>query len=253
MLFRSINKLNAEYENARAEFERYEKLYKDGTVSVSNYDSKRLSLDTSKQQLEEAQVTLERIVRTGRQQLKEARTTLESTQKTGSQQISEARSTLNKIAEVRPVDVRVAQMEIDSARLAVQKAQTELNQAYIKAPIGGQIIRIHSRPGEKISDQGIADLADTEQMEVIAEVYQSDISKIKEGQKAIITGDSFIGEVKGKVRLIRSEINQQKVFSNQPGENLDQRIVEVKISLDKKYNNKIANLINSQVTITFLI
>ncbi len=211
-----------------------------------------MSLDTSKQQLEEAKVTLDRIIRTGKQQLKEARTNLERIEKTGSQQISEARSTLSQIAEVRTVDVQAAQAEIDSAKVAVQKAQTELNQAYIKAPLGGQIIRIHSRPGERISDQGIVDMAQTAQMEVIAEIYQSDISKLKTGQKAVIRGDSFPGEVRGEVRLIGLDVTQQKVFSNQPGENLDRKVIEVKIALPPEDSKKVAGLTNSQVTVTIL-
>ncbi|MBR8829742.1 MAG: hypothetical protein N5P05_001306 [Chroococcopsis gigantea SAG 12.99] len=248
----TINKLNAEYLNAQSEFDRYEKLYKDGAISASNYDAKRLSLDTSRQQLEEARVTLDRIERTGEQQLKEARTNLQRIESTGSQQISEASSTLSQIAEVRTVDVQAAQAEINSAKVAVQKAQTELAQAYIKAPIGGQIITVHSRPGEKISDQGIVNIAQTQQMEVIAEIYQNDIAKIKKGQKATITGDSFAGKVEGEVRLIGLEVNQQKVFSNQPGENLDRKIIEVKIALDPENSQKVAGLTNSQVTVSIV-
>ncbi|WP_234016998.1 biotin/lipoyl-binding protein [Nostoc sp. 'Lobaria pulmonaria (5183) cyanobiont'] len=49
----------------------------------------------------------------------------------------------------------------------------------------GQIIKIHTRVGEKISDSGIADLAQTDQMMAVAEVYQIDIGKVKLGQGSV--------------------------------------------------------------------
>jgi HlyD family secretion protein len=127
----TIGKLEAEYRNAKAEFDRYEKLYQEGAISASSFDSKRLNLETINQQLTEAKVTLERIERTGKQEIQEAKTTLARIESTGQQQLKEARSTLNQVSEVRGVDVRAAEAEVNAALVAVKKAQTELNQAYI--------------------------------------------------------------------------------------------------------------------------
>lgn len=245
----TIGKLAAEYRNAKAEFDRYEKLYQEGAISASSFDSKRLNLETSNQQLTEAKVTLERIERTGKQQIQEAKTTLVRIESTGQQQIKEARSTLNQVSEVRGVDVKTAQTEVDSALAAVKKAQTELNQAYIRSPITGKVVKVHTRVGEQISDQGIVDLAETDRMEVIAEIYQSDIRKIREGQTATITGSAFTGEVKGKVRLIGLKVDQQDIFSNQPGENFDRKVIAVRIALNPQDSQKVAGLTNSQVTV----
>lgn len=246
----TIGKLEAEYRNAKAEFDRYEKLYQEGAISASSFDSKRLNLETSNQQLTEAKVTLERIESTGKQQIQEAKTTLARIESTGQQQIKEARSTLNQVSEVRGVDVRAAEAEVNAALVAVKKAQTELNQAYIRSPITGKVIKVNTRIGEQISDQGIVDLAETERMEVIAEIYQSDIGKIRKGQTATITGSAFKGEVSGKVRLIALKVDQQNIFSNQPGENFDRKVISVRIALDRENSEKVAGLTNSQVTVT---
>jgi len=246
----TIGKLEAEYRNAKAEFDRYEKLYQEGAISASSFDSKRLNLETSNQQLTEAKVTLERIERTGKQQIQEAKTTLARIESTGQQQLKEARSTLNQVSEVRGVDVRAAEAEVNAALVAVKKAQTELNQAYIRSPITGKVIKVNTRIGEQISAQGIVDLAETDRMEVIAEIYQSDIGKIRKGQTATITGSAFKGEVSGKVRLIALKVDQQNIFSNQPGENFDRKVISVHIALDRKNSQKVAGLTNSQVTVT---
>lgn len=112
------------------------------------------------------------------------------------------------------------------------------------------MIKVNTRIGEQISAQGIVDLAETDRMEVIAEIYQSDIEKIREGQTATITGSAFKGEITGKVRLIALKVDQQNIFSNQPGENFDRKVISVRIALDRENSQKVAGLTNSQVIVT---
>lgn len=243
----TIRRLEAELNNAQAEDQRYQQLYKEGAESRSLFDSKRLTLETAQQQLNEAKAVLSRINTTASKQVREANVALQRINITGVKQIKEANATLDKIAEVRPVDVQAAQAEVDNAFSAVKRAQTDLEQAYIKAPTAGRILKIHTRVGEKISDSGIADLGQTEQMVAVAEVYQSDISKVKTGQKAVVKGQGFNGELQGTVSLIGLQVNRQNVFSNQPGENLDKRVIEVKIRLTPEDSKRVAGLTNLQV------
>ncbi len=56
----SVRRLEAELNNARSEFRRYEKLYQNGAISQSEFDSRRLKVDTVLQQLNEAKATLAR-------------------------------------------------------------------------------------------------------------------------------------------------------------------------------------------------
>ncbi|BAY48958.1 heterocyst specific ABC-transporter, membrane fusion protein DevB homolog [Scytonema sp. HK-05] len=243
----TIRRLEAQLNNAQAEDQRYQQLYKEGAESRSLFDSKRLALESAQQQLNEAKAVLNRINTTASKQVREANVALQRINITGVKQIKEANATLNKIAEVRPVDVQAAQAEVDNAFSAVKRAQTDLEQAYIKAPTAGRILKIHTRVGEKISDSGIADLGQTEQMVAVAEVYQSDISKVKTGQKAVVKGQGFNGELQGTVSLIGLQVNRQNVFSNQPGENLDKRVIEVKIRLTPEDSKRVAGLTNLQV------
>lgn len=243
----SIAKLQAEVNNANAEYQRYQKLFNQGAISTSLRDSKRLTLQTAQQQLNEARANLNRIQASRQQQLSEAQANLNRIQSSGSEQIREAQATLNQIAEIRPVDIRAAQTEVDNAKAALKQAQTNLEQAYIRAPIAGQVLKIHTREGEKIADAGIAELGKTQQMMVVAEVYQTDIEKVKLGQKTLISGQAFSGKLQGEVAQIGLQINRQNVFSNQPGENLDRRVVDVKILLDSEDSKKVTGLTNLQV------
>lgn len=243
----TIRKLEAELNNAEAEYRRYQQLHSQGAISQSVFDSKRLSVETAKQQLNEAKAVLNRINTTASKQLAEAKTALNRINTTSRKQVSEAKATLTSIAEVRAVDVQAAQAEVENAIAALKHAQIELEAAYITAPIAGQILNINTRVGEKISDQGIADLAQTAQMLAVAEVYQSDIRKIRLGQTATISGQAFRGELQGEVAHIGLQVNRQNVFSNEPGENLDNRVVEVKIRLTPEDSKKVAGLTNLQV------
>jgi HlyD family secretion protein len=225
----NIGRLTAELANAKLEFQRHQKLYQEGAISASLLDSKRLIFQTTQQQLAEAQANLKRI-QTSRQE-----------------ELKSATATLNQIAEVRPVDVQTAQAELDNAIATLKQAQTNLEQAYIRAPFPGQILKIHTHAGEKIADAGIAELGQTNQMLVVAEVYQTDIGKIQLGQQAVITGQAFSGELRGKVSHVGLQVNKQNVFSNQPGENLDRRVVEVKIRLNPEDSKRVGSLTNLQV------
>ncbi len=225
----TIARLQAELNNAQSEYQRNQNLYQEGAISASSRDSKRLTWETAQQQLAEAQANLKRIISSGQEQ------------------INAAKATLNQIAEVRPVDVKVARAELDRAIAALKQAKTNLEQAYIRAPMVGQIIKIHVRKGEKIGDSGVAEIAKTSQMMVVAEVYQTDISKIKLGQKAIISGQALTSKLNGEVTQIGLQVNRQNVFSNQPGENLDRRVVDVKIRLNPKDSKRASGLTNLQV------
>lgn len=223
-----IARWESEIRNANTEYQRFGQLYSNGAISASSLDSKRLAAETAQAQLREAIAAKNRTIETIKAQ------------------INEAKATLSRITEVRPVDVNAATTEVDNAIAVMKQAQTNQKQAYVRAPMNGHILKIHTRQGEKISD-GIAELGKTDQMVAVAEVYQTDIGKIKLGQQARITSQAFLEELRGKVSQIGLQVHRQNVFSNQPGENLDRRVVEVKIRLTPADSKRVAGLTNLQV------
>jgi HlyD family secretion protein len=249
----AIRKLEAELANAQAEYQRYRQLNEEGAVSASIYDNKGLVLETSRQQLAEAKANLVRTQATGQQQINEAKAALERIERTGQQQINEARSTLDKVAEVRPVDVQTAQAEVNAAQAAVKKAQADLDLAYVRSPRNGQILKIHSWDGEIVGNDGIVDLGQTAQMVAVAEVYETDVKRLKIGQKAVITSEAFIGEAIGQVKEIGLQIYKNKVLNTDPTAATDARVVEVKVLLDPISSRKVKAFTNLEVTVAIKI
>ncbi len=228
----AVDRLEAEVQNARIEYERYESLYQQGAVSASQRDAKRLTYTTAQQQVQQAQAELARI------------------ETTSQEQIQQAQATLDRLAEVRPVDIEAAEAEVQSAKAAVAEAQANLEQAEVRSPRAGQIIKIHTYPGEKIADQGIVTLGQTQQMKAIAEVYQSDISQIQVGQPATITSPVIPNSLQGTVERIGLQVEQQQVVDEDPAANIDAKVVEVHIRLDPNSSQNVAGLSNLQVTVT---
>ena len=91
-------------------------------------------------------------------------------------------------------------------------------------------------------------------MQVLAEVYQTDIKNVRVGQKAIISSTTFPGKLQGTVREIGWQVDKQSIFSLNPNSDTDCRVVEVKISIDNpKDSQKVSRLTNLQVDIAIQI
>jgi HlyD family secretion protein len=72
------------------------------------------------------------------------------------------------------------------------------------------------------------------------------------GQRVELTADGFAGKIiAGRVVEIARQVSRQTVFTGQAGENLDRRVIEVKIGL-KPEAAAVASLINyMQVNVLF--
>jgi HlyD family secretion protein len=225
----TIEKLQAELLNAEAENKRYQELYTEGAISASQKDSKNLNLETAKKNLQAAQSQLKKLRLSSKQSIKEAS------------------AILNQISEVRKVDIEAAMAELNRAEVIVKKATINLQLAYVKSPQNGQVFEIYTKPGELITNNGIADIGKTSQMYVVAEVYESDITKILQGKQAQIVSDVFAQELQGKVERIGLQVRKQNLTNTDSTSNIDNRIVKVHIRLNKASSQQAAKFTNMQV------
>jgi len=245
----TIERLQAELNYAETECLRYQTLYQDGAVSASIRDSKCLAKETAQKQLNEAQSNTLRIINTLENNINEAKANLNRTVRTLQKQITEAEATRSEIAEVRPVDVAVAQAELQEAKAAVEQAQSNLNLAYVRTPRSGQILKINTWAGELVHQEGIVELGQTDHMYVVAEVYETDISQIRLGQQATITSQGLDEELQGIVDDIGLQIGKKDVLGTDPAASADARVVEVKIRLNKEDSHKVSGLTNLEVNV----
>ncbi|MGL5834897.1 MAG: ABC exporter membrane fusion protein [Waterburya sp.] len=245
------DRLKAELRNATSEFERYQQLARTGVVSESELDSRRLKLDTAQAAVVEANASYNRTLDTLQQQINQAQAVARQNKNMLQAQIKEAAATLESVGEVRPVDLIKAQAEVDQAIAALRQAAEDLELTKVKAPKEGQIIKINAYPGEVVDEDGVVEFAQTSNMMVVAEVYESDIGKVRLGQTATITSETgaFEQEITGQVSQIGLKIGKQDVLSTDPAADVDSRVVEVEIHLDPDTSGLVSHLTNSKTMV----
>ena len=133
--------------------------------------------------------------------------------------------------EIRLIDLRG---QLSQARAQLAKVQTDLVQSELRAPIAGTVLRIQARPGERPGDGGILELGATDRMEAVAEVYESDINRVRVGQRVSLISENggFSGTLTARVLRISPQVRQRQVLATDPTGDADARVVEVRLSLD---------------------
>ena len=136
-----------------------------------------------------------------------------------------------------------ARMKYDVASSQLKKAEADLSYAeallentYVRAPFSGKVVKRYLDPGETITLEKllpIVTIADVSKIMVKAEIDETDIRKIDVGQKAIVTADAYPGEeFKGRIVEISPTLEKKTVFSDNPAEMVDTKVLEVKVELD---------------------
>lgn len=242
----TVERIQAELKHASRECDRYRNLRSNGAVSMSQMESICLQQDTTQEQLQEAQANLNRIINSGQEEIKEATGNLARTKATLKKEIEQTAATYDATAEVRTVDVAVAEAELAAARTAVQQAQANVDLTLVKSPLDGQVLEIHARPGE-MANQGIVDLGRTNRMFVVAEVYETDIGRVKLEQKVEVKSPALRESLEGKVSEVGWQVGKKDVLNDDPVIAADARVVKVRVLLNEESSQRAAKLTNLKV------
>jgi HlyD family secretion protein len=151
----------------------------------------------------------------------------------------------------------VSESERDSWRMQVQMGQADLQRAEaerelasVRAPIRGQVLKIHARAGERVGTEGIAEIGQTHRMYAIAEVYETDVGRVQVGQHATVTSPAFASPLEGTVEKVGHKVAKMDVLNVDPVAKTDARVVEVEIRLDD--SRPAASLTNLQVEVAIV-
>ena len=92
--------------------------------------------------------------------------------------------------------LRAAQLGMEKAQLALDKANDDLKQAVVVAPFDGVVAAVNVKEGDTLSSidyatRTIIELVDPAKMELNAKVDEMDIPNVKLGQKAVISVDAL--------------------------------------------------------------
>jgi len=199
----ALNEAQAAADNAKLNFERSQKLFREGGIISQSV------LDQAERDWKMAQARLE-----------------------------SARENYKLImAPPRAEDVAAAQAQLDLARGQLAQAQDNYDNTFVHSPVDGEVIKRYMNPGESISYeslyQPIVSVSDTTHLRVRTEIDETDIGKIQIGQHATIRCDAFRGQsFYGHVVRISGGLGPKKIQTDNPTEKIDMDILESFVEVD---------------------
>jgi len=212
----------AKLRTAAAEEQRYRLIVEQGAASVSLYESKRQELEAARAQLRETRADLQR---------------LETSVTTSFGMIS--------------LEEATARRDLEAARAHLQRSRAERNDALVRSPIRGRVLSVLTRPGEAAGAEGLLEVGQTDRMQLVAEVYQSDRQRLHVGQAVRITSPALAMPLEGRITRIGAIVRRQSMINTDPSANTDARVIEVHAELDPASSRRAADLSNLQVTAVF--
>ena len=181
----AVLQAEARLRTADAEYQRSERLFRDGVTSKSELDRALAERDTAAALVEAAKQS----------------------------------STMTDIGP-RPEEIRAAEAEVQQMKAALDYAQTQMAATEIKAPVSGTVLERIVERGEMVSPSAfggsgartsVVDLADLTDLQVELDISQTDFARLKMDQKAEIIPEAYPNlKYTGYIEEIAPEANRAK-------------------------------------------
>ena len=156
----------------------------------------------------------------------------------------------------------LATVPYESLKAGLALAERKTKDGELVAPIAGRVVRVMGKPGDTVTTMPLIQIADTKSMTVVAEVYETDVGRIrgwlKNGPVKVEATARALGD--GKAALTGTLVSADKIApliaKNAltplgPREDADRRVVEVEVELDGSAAEAAQNFIGLQVTAKF--
>jgi HlyD family secretion protein len=194
----TVDRAKAETVRAQADAARYQPLVKKDEVSQQQYDAVRTTYETAVARQKEAEEQF-KLVKEGprREQIEQARAAL-----------LQARERFRLLRNgSRQEDIEQARARLAVAQAALAEAETRLSYATVVCPLTGVVLSKNIEPGEYVSPgTPVVTVADLENIWVRAYVNETDLGRVKVGQRARVTSDSYPHKVyDGRLAFVASQ------------------------------------------------
>lgn len=201
--FSTVRAQQAVMDNARAQADRYQKLFDAGVVSRE--ETERYSREYQ-------------VARANYQEAVEHHSLVDD--------------------KAREEDRSLAEANLQLSRAQLEEARARYEKTFIRSPIDGLVLRKHHRNGESVSNSStvpdpILTVGDDHVLRVRVEVDETEVSKVQVGQKAYVTADAY-GQRKfwGHVVRVGEELGRKNIRTDEPSERVDTKILETLVELN---------------------
>ena len=164
-------------QDAEKNYKRFAELFRKGVVTEKERDTVKLIYDVARSRLAEAQSAL-----------------------------NMAEGNLSRI-ESAAQDIATSNAQIDLAQAALEQAEIQLDYTRLKSPLDGVVISRNIEPGETVNPgREVITISDLSRVDLKIFVDETQIGKVKPGQKAEVKVDTFPDRVfEGFVSFISPE------------------------------------------------
>jgi len=168
----ALRSVEADRQNAAVEYRRMQQLFIQGAVSEQERDRSQTAYATVAARTDQAEQQLSLVVEGPRRE-----------------------------------EIELAEARIEQAQQTLKLAQTRLGYAEITTPVNGVVISKNIEAGEYVSPgTPVVTIADLNQVWLKAYIAETDLGKVKLGQKVAVTADTYPNKVyNGSIGFIASE------------------------------------------------
>lgn len=220
----NVEKSRANSQLAQADLARYGPLMEKGEISKQQYDAAKANADASASALNADQQRLaqaQRNIEISRAQLAASKARLDQAQAG----VASAHADLNRVG-MRSADEQAKLAKADQARAAVEAAQLNLSYCNIIAPVDGVATHKQVEPGQIVQPgQGLLVVVPLKDVWVTANFKETQLKKMKAGQKAYVSVDTYGQTFPGHVDSLAGATGA--VMSLLPPENATGNYVKV--------------------------
>jgi HlyD family secretion protein len=164
-------------DDAKKNYDRYEQLFRREVASEKERDAMKLNYETAVARLAEGEAVL-----------------------------TQARSNLKKNKATRQ-DLEAARSQVQASKAALDQTDIQLQYSQLKAPFAGTITSRNVEPGEVVTTgREVLTLSDLSRVDLKIFVNETEIGKVKPGQKVEVRVDTFPEKVyEGSVSFVSPE------------------------------------------------
>jgi HlyD family secretion protein len=217
----SVNEAQAVMDNARAEMERRQGLYREGVISREEVDRYEREYKVASARHDAAAHRYALLDNPAREE-------------------DRARG---------GAEVALAIAQIEGARARYQKT-------FVRSPIDGVVLRKYHRPGESVTNSStsadpVVTLGNRNVLRVRVDVDENDIAKLRLGDRAYVTADAFGNRrFLGHVVRIGLEMGPKNIRTDEPTERVDKKILETLVQLDGGHELPIGLRVDSFILVS---
>ncbi len=229
----------AQHDQAQADWDRAQDLFKNDDISKQQYDQYRMRLDSTGAALRQSDERLGLVVEGPRKEdIDAARADVVRAQ--AALQASEANQFELKRREQ---DVMAHRADVSRARAQVAITDTQINDTVVTAPIDGVVLVKSAEVGEVLAaGTTVVTIGDIDHPWLRAYINETDLGRVKHDQSAMLTTDSYPGKTyPGRISFIASEAE----FTPKQIQTHEERVklvYRIKIDVDNRSHDLKSNM-----------